>query len=115
MWMLILFFFNLVLLSNASILTFSLYCFSVQKQERDWSFLGCGSVVVDSLLIVASIVGFCACSMSCCTLLCVLSSFAIILMGKRELVALLCLSSWCPLALPHGAMSWFAVCDCSIF
>ena len=28
-------------------------------------------------------------------LLCVLSSFTIILMGNRELVALLCLSSWC--------------------
>ena len=33
--------------------------------------------------------------MFCCTLLCVPSSFAIILMGKRELVALLSLSSWC--------------------
>ena len=30
-----------------------------------------------------------------CTLLCVRSSIAIILMGKRELVALLNLSSWC--------------------
>ena len=35
------------------------------------------------------------CSMFCCTLLCVRSSIAIILMGKRELVALLNLSSWC--------------------
>ena len=35
------------------------------------------------------------CSTFCCTLLCVHSSFAIILMGKRELVALLDLSSWC--------------------
>ena len=33
--------------------------------------------------------------MFCCTLLYVHSSFAIILMGKRELVALLSLSSWC--------------------
>ena len=33
--------------------------------------------------------------MFCCTLLYVLSSIAIILMGKRELVALLNLSSWC--------------------
>ena len=33
--------------------------------------------------------------MFCCALLYVHSSFAIILMGKRELVALLCLSSWC--------------------
>ena len=38
---------------------------------------------------------FCNCSMVCCALLCVHSSFAIILMGKRELVALLCMSSWC--------------------
>ena len=33
--------------------------------------------------------------MFCCTLLYVPSSFAIILMGKRELVALLSVSSWC--------------------
>ena len=39
--------------------------------------------------------GVCNCSMSCCTLLDVHSSSAIILMGKRELVALLNLSSWC--------------------
>ena len=39
--------------------------------------------------------GFCNCSMFCCTLLYVHSSFAIILMGKRELIALLSLSSWC--------------------
>ena len=35
------------------------------------------------------------CSMFCFTLLYVPSSFAIILMGKRELVAVLSLSSWC--------------------
>ena len=35
------------------------------------------------------------CSMFCCTLLYVHSSIAIILMGKRELIALLNLSSWC--------------------
>ena len=39
--------------------------------------------------------GVCDCSMFCCTLLYVHSSIAIILMGKRELVALLNLSSWC--------------------
>ena len=39
--------------------------------------------------------GACNCSMFCCTLLYVHSSFAIILMGKRELVALLKLSFWC--------------------
>ena len=39
--------------------------------------------------------GVCNCSMFCCTLLYVHSSIAIILIGKRELVALLKLSSWC--------------------
>ena len=39
--------------------------------------------------------GVCNCSMFCCTLLCVRSSIAIILIGKREPVALLKLSSWC--------------------
>ena len=34
-------------------------------------------------------------SLFCCALLCVLSSFAIILKGKRELVALLLLSYGC--------------------
>ena len=41
------------------------------------------------------IVGACNCSIFCCTLLYVHSSFSIILMGKRELVALLSVSSWC--------------------
>ena len=52
------------------------------------------SVVVDFLFIVTPIVGVCNCSMFCCTLLYVHSSIAIILMGKRELIALLNLSSW---------------------
>ena len=39
--------------------------------------------------------GVCNCSMFCNTLLYVHSSIAIILMGKRELIALLDLSSWC--------------------
>ena len=39
--------------------------------------------------------GVCSCSMFCCTLFYVLSSIAIILMGKRELVTLLNLSTWC--------------------
>ena len=55
--------------------------------------------------------GVCNCSMFCCTLLYVHSSIAIILMGKRELVALLNLSSWCLvmverlfLAVPQGCL-----------
>ena len=39
--------------------------------------------------------GFCNGAMFCCAFLYVPSSFAIILMGKRELVDLLSLSSWC--------------------
>ena len=39
--------------------------------------------------------GVCNCSMFCYTLLYVHFSIAIILMGKRELIALLNLSSWC--------------------
>ena len=39
--------------------------------------------------------GVCDCSMFCYTLLYVHTSIAIILMGKRELIALLNLSSWC--------------------
>ena len=50
---------------------------------------------LDSLLNVTPVVGFCNCSMFCCALLYVHSSFAIISMGKRELVALLCLPSRC--------------------
>ena len=53
--------------------------------------------------------------MFCCTLLNVHSSFAIILMGKIELVALLSLSSWC---LVMGvAVPWVlsAVFDSGIF
>ena len=72
---------------------------------------GCGSVVVDLLLIVAAIVGFCNCSMFCYALLCVYSSFAIILMVKRELVALLVflLSCGCCVALPCSATGLCAV------
>ena len=50
-------------------------------------------------------------------LLYVPSSFAIILIGKRELIALLCLSSWCLdccVALPRSAMRLSAVCNCGI-
>ena len=39
--------------------------------------------------------GVCNCSMFCCTLLYVHFSIAIILMGKKELIALLNLPSWC--------------------
>ena len=58
----------------------------------------------------------CNCSMFCCTLLYTHSSIAIILMGKRELVALLNLSSWCLvmverlfLAVPRGCLRFVIV------
>ena len=58
----------------------------------------------------------CYCSMFCCTLLYVHSSIAIILMGKRELIALLNLSSWCLvmverlfLAVPRGCLQFVIV------
>ena len=77
--------------------------------------LGSGSVVVDFLFIVTPIVGVCNCSMFCCTLLYVHFSIAIILMGKRDLVALLNLSSCCLvmverlfLVVPWGCL-WFVI------
>ena len=51
--------------------------------------------VVMLLFIVTPIVAVCNWYMFCCKYLYVHSFFAIILMGKRELVALLSLSSWC--------------------
>ena len=70
---------------------------SLGRPDPQWlrllSILGGGSVTVDSLFIVASIVGFLCWSLFCYAVLCVHSRFAIILMGKRELIALLKLSS----------------------
>ena len=60
--------------------------------------------------------GVCDCSMFCCTLLYVHSSIAIILNGKRELIALFNLSSWCLvmverlfLAVPRGCLQFVIV------
>ena len=60
--------------------------------------------------------GVCNCSMFCCTLLYVHSSIAIILMWKRERVALLNLSYWCLvmvkrlfLAVPWGCLRFVIV------
>ena len=68
------------------------------------------------ILNVTPIVGVCNCSMFCCTLLYVHSSITIILMGKRELIALLNLSSWCLvmverlfLAVPRGCLQFVIV------
>ena len=60
--------------------------------------------------------GVCNCSMFCFTLLYVHSSIAIILMGKRELIALVYLSSWCLvmverlfLSVPRGCLQFVIV------
>ena len=60
--------------------------------------------------------GVCNCSVFCFTLRYVYSSIAIILMGKRELVALLGLSSWCLmmveglfLTVPRGCLQFVIV------
>ena len=60
--------------------------------------------------------GVCNCFIFCCALLYVHSSFAIIMMGKRELVGLLSLSSWCLvmvvwlfLAVPWGFLRFVIV------
>ena len=60
--------------------------------------------------------GVCNCSMFCCALLYVHSSITIIWMGKRELIALLNLSSWCLvmvekliLAVPQGCLQFVIV------
>ena len=60
--------------------------------------------------------GVCNCSMFCCTLFYVHSSIAIILIGERELIALLNLSSRCLvmverlfLAVPRGCLQFVIV------
>ena len=60
--------------------------------------------------------GVCNCSMFCCMLFYVHSSIAIILMGKRVLVALLKSSSWCGvmverlfLEVPRGCLRFVIV------
>ena len=69
---------------------------------------------ITTKVIVAPIVGVCNCSLFCCTLLYVPSSFAIILIGKRELVALLSLSSWCLVVVVWLLLAVPVVCDCGI-
>ena len=74
------------------------------------------------LVIVTPILGVCNCSMFCCTLLYVHSSFAIILMEKREREResadcfakfVFLVSHDCCVAHPRGAVDLSAVCYCS--
>ena len=76
------------------------------------------------MFVVAPIVcgGFSVGSLFCFAVLCVLSSssFAIISLGKRELIALLLLcvlnvmSLLSFMTLPCGAMGWSEVCECAL-
>ena len=54
------------------------------------------------------------CSMFCCTLLYVHSCFAIILMGKRKLIAVFLVPREGCVALLRGTMDLSVVCDCGI-
>ena len=72
--------------------------------------------MVDFLFIVTPIVGVYNYSMFCCTLMHVHSSIAIILMGEKDLVDLLNMSSWCLvmvewlfLAVPWGCLRFVIV------
>ena len=72
------------------------------------------------ILHFAPIVGFCVCSMFCCSLICVLSSFANHVDGEEGagcftlFVFMLSCDDYCYVALPHGAVDSSAVSDCGI-
>ena len=60
-------------------------------------------------------------SLSCCALLCVLSSFTVILKRKRGragclafIVLRMSCKCKCSVTLPHGAVGWSALCDSGI-
>ena len=64
-------------------------------------------------------VGFLCLSLFCYVLLCVHSSFAIVLKRERAgYFAIIVLQMYryynCSVALPHGVVCWSAVCDCGI-
>ena len=88
----------------------------LQRHNNSTRHVCCIDNVAVFLFIVTPIVGVCNCSMFCCTLLYVHFSIAIILMGKRELIALLNLSSWCLvmverlfLTVPRGCLQFVIV------
>ena len=64
------------------------------------------AVCSKAVVLLWFILGFCNCSMFCCALLCVHSSFAIISMGKRAgcfALFVFLTSCDCCVALPHDA------------
>ena len=76
------------------------------------SFIGGGSVVVDSLLFVALFAGFCNCSMFCYALLCNHID------GEEGYgffaVFVFLMSRNCYVALPRGVTDLSEVCNCGI-
>ena len=81
-----------------------------------WAAVRSGAVVLLLLTFCLLLLPSCNCSMFCFALLYVHSSIAIILMGKRKLVALINLSSWCLvvvgrlfLAVPRGCLQFLIV------
>ena len=64
------------------------------------------------LLVVAPIVGFCVWSGFCDAVLNVISSFAFILLRKRELIALLryvLAVMWLSVSPPRSAVGWYVI------
>ena len=76
------------------------------------------SKAVVLLLLVRPVVGFCNCSMSCCTLLCIHSRFTNHPDGEERAgcfaLFIFLVSRDCCVALPHDATCLSAVCDCGI-
>ena len=70
---------------------------------------------VGLLLVVTAFVGVCGCSMFCCAMLYVQSGFEFILIGKRDLVAFLGLSSWCLVVVVWLSLAVSALCDSGVF
>ena len=73
-------------------------------------------LLIPCLIMLSLSVDFCVWSFFCYAVLSVLSSFAIITLRKRELVALLALCSCCLMAasalcLSSGFLFWPTVCD----
>ena len=94
-----------------------LFADDCQGYNSSISLIICFVVVL--LLLIPPIVGVCNLSMFCCKLLYAHSSFANILMGKRERAVFFALfvflaSRDCCVALPRSAVGFSAVCDCGI-
>ena len=101
-----------------SYFSFSPSCITLSQVQG-----GDSAVVFDDLLLIVVPLFwgiYAPCFVTQYIVLCVLSSLAIIPLRKREPVALLKLYSCCvahskcSVFLPHGAVGWSVVCDCSI-